>query len=274
MHGQGRGRQDHHRRGHRRRARPGGPRGAPDHHRPGSAPHRDTARHRRRTAGLPHPSRRQVQAYRERRDGDEGQRPGRSRTSGPSRGPAVPLHQETAVLQQFSRCSANPGAGSSSSTPHPPGTRCCCWTPPARTTARSPATSAGSMNPPHAPAGPSPDQGHLVTLAETTPVLEAQGLQRPGTRGYPSLGMGHQQLHQRRPPPGAFLRQRAASEAGPIQPAAPGPTTSPSSPFAPPSPPGRAASPHWPVSPASPPAETDYTGRGTATVRPARDIYR
>ena len=110
VHGQGRGRQDHHRRGHRRRAGPGGPRGAPDHHRPGGAPHRDTARHRRRTAGLPHRSRRSGPGLPRPCDGDEGQRPGRSRTSGASRGPAVPLHRGDrglpAVLQGAQRIQA------------------------------------------------------------------------------------------------------------------------------------------------------------------------
>lgn len=58
----------------------------------------------------------------------------------------------------------------------------------------------------------------LVTLAETTPVLEAQGLQEDLERaGIHPWAWGHQQLHQRRPPRGAFLRQRAASEVKQIQ---------------------------------------------------------
>ena len=52
----------------------------------------------------------------------------------------------------------------------------------------------------------------LVTLAETTGPGSPGPAGRPGTRGHPSLGLGHQQLHRRGPPrsglPAATRRQR------------------------------------------------------------------
>jgi arsenite-transporting ATPase len=58
----------------------------------------------------------------------------------------------------------------------------------------------------------------LVTLAETTPVLEAQGLQEDLERAgiHPWAWVINNSISAARPE-GPFLRQRAASEAGPIQ---------------------------------------------------------
>ena len=72
-------------------------------------------------------------------------------------------------------------------------------------------------HPPHAPARPSPDQGHPghPRRDHTRPGSPGPA-GRPGTRGHPSLGVGHQQLHRRRPPPGAFppatRRQRGRAD--------------------------------------------------------------
>ena len=54
VHGQGRGRQDDHRRRDRRRPRRPRPPGAPDHDRPGRAPHRNAARNTGEPAGVEH----------------------------------------------------------------------------------------------------------------------------------------------------------------------------------------------------------------------------
>ena len=72
-------------------------------------------------------------------------------------------------------------------------------------------------DPPHAPAGPSPDQGHPGDPRRDHTGPGSPGpAGGPGTRGHPSLGVGHQQLHQRRPPRGAFppatRRQRGRAD--------------------------------------------------------------
>ena len=53
----------------------------------------------------------------------------------------------------------------------------------------------------------------IVTLAETTPVLEAAGLQeRTRTRRHPPVGLGDQQLACGRKPTAPLLRRRAVAE--------------------------------------------------------------
>ena len=111
--------------------------------------------------------------------------------------------------------STNHRASSSSSTPRPPGTPCCCSTPPAPTTARSPARWANRhfTTPLMRLQNPQQTKVIIVTLAETTPVLEAAGLQtdleRAGIHPWAwvvnnSLAAAH--------PTSPLLRRRAVAE--------------------------------------------------------------
>ena len=86
-----------------------------------------------------------------------------------------------------------------------------------REVARQMGDSMKLHHPPHAPAGPSPDQGHPGHPRRDHTGPRSPGpAGRPGTRGHPSLGMGHQQLHRRRPPPvavpAAARRQRGRAD--------------------------------------------------------------
>src|ERR1017187_10505667 len=72
-------------------------------------------------------------------------------------------------------------------------------------------------DPPHAPTGPSPDEGHPGDPRRDHTGPGSPGpAGGPGARGHPSLGVGHQQLHRRRPPrgalPAATRRQRGRAD--------------------------------------------------------------
>ena len=174
-----------------------------------------------RTAGLPHRSRRSGPGLPRPCDGDEGQRPGRSRTGGAGRGPAVPLHRGDrglpAVLQGAQRIQA-PLRRRRHRThrAHAAAAGCHRLLPPR---GRPP---HGGLDELHDPLmrlqDPAQTKVILVTLAETTPVLEAQGLQEDLERAgiHPWAWVINNSIAAARPE-APFLRQRAASEAGPIQ---------------------------------------------------------
>ena len=95
---------------------------------------------------------------------------------------------------------------------------------------------------PSAPAGPSPTKAIRVPSPRRHRSWSPGPAGGPGARRYPSLGVGHQQLHHRRPRRGAFPPARLPAAGDP---AGSGQADSiAGAPSSPPNPPGRHAAPH------------------------------
>ena len=92
-----------------------------------------------------------------------------------------PCTEEVAVFRRSPGSSARPASASSSWIPRRPGTRCCCWMRPGayhREFARQVGPTGMHFTTPMMQLqDPKRTKVILVTLAETTPVLEAAGLQ-------------------------------------------------------------------------------------------------
>ena len=221
VHGQGRGRQDHHRRGHRRRA---GPAGREVH-----LTTTDPAAHLSGTlhgtvAGLqvsridPAAA---VQAYRDHVMATKGKDLDEAGRAVLAEDLLSPCTEETAVFQQFSRVLSESRRRFVVVDTAPTGHTLLLLDATGsyhREVARNMGNSMNFTTPLMRLQDPAQTKVILVTLAETTPVLEAQGLQEDLERAgiHPWAWVINNSISAAHPE-APFLRQRAASEAGPIQ---------------------------------------------------------